>query len=162
MPRIGRDEIGANVAAILDMLAWSEIGAALLAKSDDGYNVLVGATAANPLTFSDYSHHPAVLNRKLNSTAAGRYQFIFKTWTGLQGQLHLPDFSPVSQDYGCIELIHECDAIADANAGYVERVVHKCAPIWASLPGAGYGQHEQRMQALIDAYKRAGGEYFAS
>jgi len=160
MPRIGTDEAGANVAAVLDTIAWSEIGPALLAKSDDGYNVLVGATAAVPLTFPDYSQHPKVLNRVFNSTAAGRYQFIFSTWYALQEELHLPDFSPMSQDYAAIQLIHECDAIADAAAGYLDRVVRKCAPIWASLPGAGYHQRENRMADLIAAYKAAGGEYF--
>ncbi|TPQ32162.1 glycoside hydrolase, partial [Burkholderia ubonensis] len=36
---------GKNRVAFLDTVAVSEIGAALLAKSDDGYNVLVGSTA---------------------------------------------------------------------------------------------------------------------
>jgi len=162
VPRISRDEAGANVAAVLDAFAWSEIGPTLLAITDDGYNCLVGATPSHPLTFGDYSHHPRILNRAVSSTAAGRYQFLYGTWFALSQKLHLPDFSPLSQDYGCIELIHECDAIADAAAGYFERVVQKCAHVWASLPEAGYGQHEQRMADLIESYKRAGGEYFAS
>jgi muramidase (phage lysozyme) len=35
----------------------------------------------------------------------------------------------------------------------------KVSNIWASLPGAGYGQHENRMDVLADAYERAGGQF---
>jgi hypothetical protein len=50
---------GANRCAFLDMLAVSEIGAELLAETDNGYNVLVGATPAHPLTFPSYATHPS-------------------------------------------------------------------------------------------------------
>ena len=163
MLRLSRDEVGANVVAVFDMLAISEGTAG---QGDDGYNVIVGSSSAHPHLFTSYADHPRVRVwiPRINdySTAAGRYQQIVRTWDGLQQKLHLPDFSPVSQDYACIELLHEADAVADANAGYIERVIRKCAATWASLPGAGYGQHEQRMGFLIDAYKHAGGEYFAS
>lgn len=159
MSRISREEAGANVVAVLDAIAWSE-GTSSIPNSDDGYLVLVGATPTHPLLFHGYGSHPRILNRQLNSTAAGRYQFIYSTWYALSERLHLPDFSPMSQDYGCIELIHECDAIADAVAGYFERVVAKCAHVWASLPGAGYGQPERKMAGLVKAYKDAGGELF--
>jgi len=35
--------------------------------------------------------------------------------------------------------------------------IDKCKNIWASLPGAGYGQHENSVDKLIAAYKAAGG-----
>jgi hypothetical protein len=38
-----------NLKAFLDMIAWSEIGPALLAKSDNGYNVCVGSTPEKPI-----------------------------------------------------------------------------------------------------------------
>jgi len=49
---------GKNRCAFLDMIAHSEIGPELLAVSDDGYDVLVGSTAAHPLLFKDYRTHP--------------------------------------------------------------------------------------------------------
>ena len=51
---------GQNVIALLDAIAVSEIGAALLAASQDGYNVLQSSTPAHPLLFSDYSDFPDV------------------------------------------------------------------------------------------------------
>ena len=83
-----------NERAFLDMIAVSEIGPALLAKSDNGYNVLVGATPKKPLLFSDYSKHPGILNKALNSTAAGRYQLLFRYWKHYSKLLGRPDFTP--------------------------------------------------------------------
>ena len=65
-----------NEKAFLDMIAFSEIGTALLVKSDNGYNVLVGSTAAKPLLFDSYADHPRIYNKQFNSTAAGRYQLL--------------------------------------------------------------------------------------
>ena len=67
-----------NEKAFLDMLAHSEIGEALLAVSDNGYNVIVGSTPTKPDLFTSYANHPRKLVRLgefLQSTAAGRYQF---------------------------------------------------------------------------------------
>ena len=33
----------------------------------------------------------------------------------------------------------------------------RCSNIWASLPGAGYGQFEHRADSLIAKFKEAGG-----
>lgn len=146
-----------NLKAFLDAIAHSELGASLLQETDNGYNVLVGATPANPLTFPSYDQHPNILNAALNSTAAGRYQFLHRTWVALAAQLGLSDFSPESQDAGCVELVRECRALPDVEAGNFDAAVALCAHIWASLPGAGYGQHENKMAALRDAYTAAGG-----
>ena len=61
MSRISTDQAGAkNVCALLDAIAWSEIGAQLLAETDDGYNVLVGSLPSKPLLFDSYADHPNV------------------------------------------------------------------------------------------------------
>ena len=59
-----------NRSAFLDMLAWSE-GTSTITDSDDGYNVLCGATPEHPLLFESYADHPRVLNAELDSTARG-------------------------------------------------------------------------------------------
>jgi muramidase (phage lysozyme) len=145
---------GQNVLAFLDMLAVSEGTAG---RGDDGYNILVGGT-----TFAGYSAHPRKrvwLSRyHLFSTAAGRYQFLWRTWRALAKNLGLPDFSPESQDRGAIELIRERGALADVVAGRLDDALAKCAPVWASLPGAGYGQREQTVARLTQAFVDAGGQ----
>ncbi|MGG2044825.1 glycoside hydrolase family 24 protein [Burkholderia gladioli] len=152
---------GQNRVAFLDMLASSEIGAALLAKSDDGYNVLVGSTAARPLLFSSYAAHPEVYNRALNSTAAGRYQILSRFWQIYQAQMKLPDFGPVSQDRYALQQLREHMALPLIDAGHFRDAVAKVSNIWASLPGAGYGQHENDIGRLQAAYQAAGGQVSA-
>ncbi|WP_346428401.1 glycoside hydrolase family 104 protein [Burkholderia sp. Nafp2/4-1b] len=146
-----------NRQAFLDMIADSEIGAALLAVTENGYNVLVGATAANPLTFADYSAHPRILNRALNSTAAGRYQINYPTFLTLSRQTGLTDFSPATQDAMALQLIANKGALADIDAGNIQSAIARCAPVWASLPGWTYGQHTNSVDSLIAWYEAAGG-----
>lgn len=146
-----------NLKAFRDMIAWSEIGPALLAVSDDGYNVLVGSTPSHPLLFADYGQHPRIHNAATNSDAAGRYQFMGRFWAAYKTQLSLPDFGHDSQDRWCNQLIKECHALDDIELGHVETAIVKCNSRWASFPGAGYDQHEQRMDDLVAAYVAAGG-----
>jgi muramidase (phage lysozyme) len=148
-----------NLRAFLDMIAWSEIGPALLAKSDNGYNVIVGSTPEHPILFSDYSHHPKLHSDRCNSDAAGRYQFMGRYWEFYRDQLHLPDFGKDSQDRWATQLIRECHALDDIEAGHVFVAIAKCASgkRWASFEGANCGQHENSAVSLADAYRRAGG-----
>ena len=143
----------ANERAFLDMLAVSE---GTFGHGDNGYNVLVGGDL-----FHDYSKHPNVLvtlnKTGLKSTAAGRYQFLKRTWDSLAAKLHLPDFSPAAQDVAALELIAERGAADDVRSGRFADAVHKCRKVWASLPGAGYGQRENSLKSLESAYIRAGG-----
>lgn len=146
-----------NLAAFLDMIAVSEIGAALLVKSDNGYNVCVGSTPAQPILFPSYATHPRRRSDAQNSDAAGRYQFMGRYWEHYKTQLRLPDFGPVSQDKWCIQLIRECRAIDAIEDGRFEEAVHLCRSRWASLPGAGYGQHENDLSHLVAVYRQKGG-----
>lgn len=152
---------GLNRLAFLDMIAVSEIGVPLLAESDDGYNVLVGSTPSKPLLFKSYADHPNVLNTALHSTAAGRYQILYRWWKIYKAQMFLRDFSPISQDRYALQQLREHGALPYIDAGKFELAVAKCANVWASLPGAGYGQHENQIENLQAAYEAAGGEVTA-
>jgi len=149
--------IKGNRKAFLDMIAYSEIGPALLSVSDNGYNVLVGSTPEHPLLFDNYSQHPRIHNDAEDSDAAGRYQFMGRYWLTYKAQLSLPDFGPDSQDEWAMQLIRECHALAAIDAGDLQTAVHLCRSRWASFPEAGYGQHEQQFAALQAAYTAAGG-----
>ncbi|WAR43628.1 glycoside hydrolase family 24 protein [Methylomonas rapida] len=147
--------MNANRKAFLDMIAHSEGTSTCKATRHNGYDVIVGGTV-----FTDFSDHPrklVQLNTRLKSTAAGRYQLLMRYWDVYKKQLKLPDFSPASQDAVAIQQIREQKALADVDAGRFEVAVAKCANIWASFPGAGYGQHENTLAALQKAYVEAGG-----
>jgi muramidase (phage lysozyme) len=147
------------------MIAFSELGAQIIAKSDNGYNVLVGSTPQNVVLFRGYRDHPRKLvqvptkNGPIPSTAAGRYQILERYFDVYKQQLNLPDFSPASQDAIATQLIRECKALDDANAGRFDVAVFKCKSRWASLPGANYaGQRMNAIADLRDAYVKAGGQ----
>ncbi|MCA8240569.1 glycoside hydrolase family protein [Burkholderia sp. AU32262] len=154
---------GRNRVAFLDMIAASEIGRDLLANSDDGYNVLVGSTSSRPLLFSSYAAHPNVLNLHIPvpSTAAGRYQILTRWWRIYQAQMKLPDFGPISQDRYALQQLREHGALPLIDAGRFREAVARVSNVWASLPGAGYGQHENKIEHLLAAYRASGGEVVA-
>jgi muramidase (phage lysozyme) len=158
-----------NRKAFLDTIAVSELGPDLLKKSDDGYNVIVGSTAAAPILFTSYGDHPRRLvelkDRKGNvivkSTAAGRYQILSRYFDAYKRLLGLKDFLPASQDAIALQMIKEQTALADVDAGRFAIAIDKCRNIWASLPGAGYGQHENKLAELQMAFVAAGGRVLA-
>ncbi len=152
------DAGGINVLAFLDMLAWSEGTDHPNQRSEnDGYDVIVGGAL-----FSDYADHPRRLidlpRLGIKSTAAGRYQLLSRYWDAYRKQLGLRDFGPISQDKVALQQVRERRALADIQAGRIEQAIAKCRNIWASLPGAGYGQREHRLDALLATYRKAGGE----
>lgn len=148
--------ISKNLKAVLDTIAWSE-GTTKIAGSDDGYNVIVGGTLFN----NGYADHPRKLvdlpRLGIKSTAAGRYQLLSRYWDAYRKQLNLKDFGHASQDAVAIQQIRERKALEDIEAGRIEQALAKCSNIWASLPGAGYGQHEHKAADLIAQYQKQGG-----
>lgn len=146
-----------NRSAFLSMIGQSEVGAALIGETDSGYNVLVGATPSNPMTFSDYSTHPDILNPALDSTAAGLYQINHPTWLTLSKQTGLTDFSPATQDAMAIQLITNKGALSDVDAGNFQSAVQKCGPVWASLGYNSYAQPTNALASLQAWFQAAGG-----
>lgn len=176
----------ANLAAFLDMIASPGVENTRLnaATQDDGYDILVsgkpiGVVAADGRTLNAiapgavtsigiynrfanrYATHPGVMvqvNAALQSTAAGRYQFMLHWWPAYRAQLKLPDFGPESQDIYALQLIRERHAYDDIVAGDIQSAIPKCSPTWASLPGpTAYGQPQAGLDHLIAMYQGAGG-----
>lgn len=154
-----------NLKAFLDMLAVSEGTSTSPLTKNNGYDVIVTGVDG-PEIFNDYAQHPFAggrkpkqINRKgLYSTASGRYQHMLAHWKHYRDLLKLPDFGPESQDKWAIQLIKERRALPDIEAGNFAAAVSKCRNIWASLPGAGYGQPEHPIEKLQAAYIKAGGK----
>lgn len=131
-----------QVRAFLDTISWAE-GA--------NYNTLYGGG-----TFSNYSRHPctAITKWGYTSTAAGRYQFLCRTWNGIANKLGLPDFSPNSQDIAALELIAERGQLNKLLNGNIEGVLRGLGCAWAALPFSGCGQRERSFADTMAYYNR--------
>jgi muramidase (phage lysozyme) len=147
-----------NLQAFLDMIAWSELGSAIIEKSDNGYDVLVGSKPDMVLKFGSYDRHPHTIVRlsdTLSSSAAGRYQILGKMWKAYRVPLELRGFYPADQDAIAIQMIKECRAMQDIESGNVESAITKCRSRWASFAGAGYGQREHSIEKLAAVWRSA-------
>ena len=131
-------EINNQRKAFLDMLAWSEGTDNGRQKTrNHGYDVIVGGELFTGLP--DHPRKLVTLNPKLKSTGAGRYQLLSRWWDAYRKQFGLKDFSPKSQTlWHCSRL--RSGALMAIDRGDIRQAIDRCSNIWASLPGAGYGQ----------------------
>ena len=144
-------EINNQRKAFLDMLAWSE-GVWTSETRNHGYDVIVGGEL-----FTDYSDHPrklVTLNPKLKSTGAGRYQLLSRWWDAYRKQLGLKDFSPKVRTLLALQQIKARGALPMIDRGDIRQAIDRCGNIWASLPGAGYGQFEHKAAAWLQNSKK--------
>ncbi|BAN48282.1 glycoside hydrolase family 104 protein [Metapseudomonas resinovorans] len=149
---------GTNVLAFLDMLAWLEgTDHPRQPTKDQCYDVILGGAS-----FTGYADHLRRLvdlpRLGIKSTAAGRYQLLSRYWDSYRKSLKLEGgFPPENQDRVAIQQIRERRALADIKAGRIPHAINKCWSIWASLPGAGYGQNEHSLDDLLAHYVAVGG-----
>ena len=153
-----------NRKAFLDMIAYSEGTSTSIVTKNNGYDIIVTGRDGNPEIFTDYRTHPfmtrmpkEINSHGLYSTASGRYQFLKKGWLHYQLLLKLPDFGPESQDKWALQLLKECRALYRIDRGDFNGAILKCHHLWASLPGAGYNQYENKLDVLLAFYKASGG-----
>lgn len=157
------DAGGENIILFLDLTAHSEGASNSPITVANGYDVIVTGVDG-PEVFTNYGDHPfapsstypggrppRIIRRVplLESTASGRYQILLRYFMVYKRQLHLPDFSPVSQDKVAIEMIKERRAIPHIISGDIEAAITLCATTWASMPGNNYGQGSHSMASLL-------------
>ena len=157
----------ASQARFLDLIGFSEgtskasHSATAAITANDGYDAIV-AGVDGPSIFTDYSDHPFArrepvevvapgqrFENGLYSTAAGRYQILYRFFTDYKEELGLPDFSPMSQDLVALQMIRECNALELIAAGEIEQAILACSSRWASFPGSSAGQGGRSMQQLL-------------
>jgi muramidase (phage lysozyme) len=156
-----------NRAAFLDMIGVSEGTSTSPLTQNHGYDVIVSGPGGGEI-FTDYSDHPfvhrapkVVNSAGLRSTASGKYQIMVHDWPHYKALLGLTDFSPVAQDAVALQLIRERSALPLIDGGDLAEAIARCANLWASFAGAGYGQHEQSVGFLVKAFTNAGGQLHA-
>jgi muramidase (phage lysozyme) len=131
-PVVGTPKLNANAKAWLAAISAGGFEGA-------GYNTYYGGGA-----FDNTKGHPMRVVRPpggIPSSAAGRYQFMPDTWTGLHGGKN-PPMTPANQDTGAYNLALERGVDINTAPPTIENV-RKLAAVWAALPvnttsGAGY------------------------
>lgn len=128
-----------NVRKFLDLISYTE------GTQGNGYRTAFGGGKLNNL-----NDHPRYLkpfrqtDGKSNKTsAAGRYQFVSKTWDGVARQYGLRDFSPQNQDLGAVALLFQRGAIPALLKGDYQTAIKKTGDEWASLPSSNYKQNKR-------------------
>jgi muramidase (phage lysozyme) len=153
-----------NLMAFLRMIRYAE-GTSNL----EGYQIMFTSRR-----FNNFIDHPRRMNcnvfrgRQLCSTAAGAYQFLDTTWDMIARSIGATDFGPGWQDRAATELIRRSGALADIEAGNIERAIAKTAGIWASFPRwqgdtrGRYNQAVKPMSELLRVYYRYQQQYLAA
>lgn len=128
-----------NVRKFLDLISYTE------GTQGNGYRTAFGGGKLSHL-----NDHPRYLKSfrqtdgKSNKTsAAGRYQFVSKTWDGVARQYGLRDFSPHNQDLGAVALLFQRGAIPALLKGDYQTAIRKTGDEWASLPTSNYKQNKR-------------------
>lgn len=152
-----------NLQAFLRLIRHGET-----TQSDDAYRWLVGSTKARPTLFDSFADHPrrrvrlVIKGKVVWSTAAGAFQIIAPTWDEMAPKYKLADFTPINQDIAAAGLVHRRGALRDVIDGRIDEAIRKCRKEWASLPGAGYNQHERTTRELLAVYESHGGRISTS
>ena len=149
-------EINNQRKAFLDMLAWSEGTDNGRQKTrNHGYDVIVGGEL-----FTDYSDHPRKTCHAKPKTQINRRRTLPASFplVGCLPQAAWPELLSKSQDAVALQQIKERGALPMIDHCIDNRqAIDRCSNIWASLPGAGYGQFEHKADNLIAKFKSQGG-----
>lgn len=155
------------VQRFLDLIAWSEGTSNNPLTKNKGYDVIVTGPGG-PEVFTDYTDHPFAARMAklvmpahdsrpaLYSTAAGRYQLLYRWWRAYKEILGLANFSPASQDAVAVRQMQERGAVSLVEAGDVRSAVLACSTVWASFPGNDYEQGAHSMETLLARYEIIG------
>jgi muramidase (phage lysozyme) len=149
-----------NVRAVLDMIARAE---GVKHEYNTGFgNVFFPSLAAHPrdAVKGKFKQTDGKTN---TSRAAGRYQFLPKTWDMVVSDLkargvQLSDFGEEAQDIAALRLIEKRGALGDVLKGDWKPAIDKLGGEWASLPSSRYPQNRRSWQFVMSHLP--GGERF--
>lgn len=138
--------------ALHDTIAFAEGTEGDGAK--DGYNVMF-----THRRFTSCGRHPNTrICDGICSTAAGRYQFLYRTWSSISNTLGYATFEPENQERGAeylIKTVRRANIPTDRPLTVTEfsNVMSKISYEWASLPPSRYpGQGGKSVNELRSLY----------
>ena len=125
-----------NVRKMLDLISYTEH-----TQNNGYYTALGGGRLSSLADHPRYQMQFRQTDGRMNTTsAAGRYQFLRKTWDGLARQYGLKDFSPQNQDLGAVALLIQRGAMPYLLKGDFANAIAKSGAEWASLPTSPHPQ----------------------
>ena len=152
-----------KVRAMLDVIVYAE------GTGDDYGKIANGIVKKSPyypeligqknVKITNFSRHPeiSVDYGPKWTTAAGRYQFLYKTWKDVGGDNY--DFSPRSQDIIAVKLMKRRKMIEPILKGNITEAINRGAPEWASFPmenGKSYhNQPVKKIEELLKIYNES-------
>ena len=139
--------------AFLDMLAWSEGTDNGRQKTrNHGYDVIVGGELFTDYPITSQTCHAKTQNSNQQAPDATSFSLL----VGCLPQAAWPERLPLpkSQDAVALQQIKERGALPMIDRGDIRQAIDRCSNIWASLPGAGYGQFE-RLRHTTAKFKEA-------
>ena len=110
--------------------------------------------------FTDYSDHP-------RQTCHAKPKTQINSWTlpasfplvGCSPQAAWPERLLSEKSGRCgIAADYERGALPMIDRGDIRQAIDRCSNIWASLPGAGYGQFEHKADSLIAKFSGRNGQ----
>ncbi|MBS2018410.1 MAG: glycoside hydrolase family 104 protein [Deltaproteobacteria bacterium] len=145
-PSLAAGAVPSKHKALLDTIAVTE---GTRGRGKDGYNVTFAYRY-----FSSCVRHPNmnVCSGRLCSTAAGRYQFLKRTWDSLG----YANFGPANQEKGAMKLVGRRGVTVPTGramtATEFTNAMNRLSYEWASLPPGRYGQPSYSMSATRAKY----------
>lgn len=146
-PGLARDAVPRMHRAVLDTIAYTEGTAGTCGQ--DGYN-----TGYAYHCFRTCSSHPDHVwsGGGYSSSAAGRYQFLTKTWRSLDRD----GFGPAEQDRGAMDLVERRGVKIPEGRPMTStefvNALKKMSYEWASLPYSPYGQPRRSLAQTRGRY----------
>jgi muramidase (phage lysozyme) len=143
--------VGRYQKALHDTISFAE---GTRGRSKDGYDVMFSNAIA-----TSCKRHPNQCHAFGNtcSTAAGRYQFLTKTWTGVASARGFTTFEPENQEKGAAYQIGNVRRVTvpqgrAMTAAEFSNAMSKLSYEWASLPPGRYGQPKKSMAVMRSTY----------
>lgn len=150
-PSRAASAVGRYQKALHDTLAYAE---GTRGHSRDGYDVMFSFKL-----MSSCGNHPNQCIRYGSScsTAAGRYQFLKKTWDGVANARGFSTFEPENQERGAAYLIANVRRVTvptdrAMSATEFSNAMSKLSYEWASLPPGRYGQPNKSASQMRSMY----------
>ncbi len=139
-----------EVRAFLDMISFAEG-----TNTSDGYRMCFTGKRCNMNWHPEKAICAQSGNRRICSSAAGRYQFLKDAWNIVAWRIAAQDFSAHEQDRAAIQVMLDIGAIHALLQGDLQKAVQRANGKWASLPGARYKQPTKTFNEVAHVfYKR--------